>query len=236
MDEIRKHQLSHLLETEPFSLFNIDGGSLSRFNQALTHSSFANEKKEQGIDSVDNERLEFLGDRVLNLVVADYLYRKKRNFSEGEMTKRMEFTKNIHLGAIVRQLVPKFEDYILLGRGTCLTTNIIAGAFEAFIGALYLCYPIEKTCTIVQQLLSEEIDQFDPHANYIGQLQEYSLENKMPLPQYVEVSRKGPDNNRTFEFLVTIPVGQGRGEGKSKTAAKQKAALEVLKKINRIEL
>jgi ribonuclease-3 len=201
-------------------------GTIELCNRALTHRSYT------GWDH-SFERLEFLGDRVLNLVVARYLYDHPQLLSEGKMSRRMEFTKNKHLGAIVPTLNIGFEhpDLILRGKGTPLTTRIIAGAFEALAGTLYIRCGMKRTYNVLVAILADELEQFNPDTNYKGILQEYLMKKKEGMPEYSEISKIGPDNDRIYVYQVTLPGHGGRGEGRSKTEAQQRAAREVLENL-----
>jgi ribonuclease-3 len=195
-------------------------------NQALTHRSYAGWER-------SFERLEFLGDRVLNLVVARYFFDNPQLFSEGKMSRRMEFTKNKHLGAIVPTICIDFKspDLILRGKGTHLTTRIIASAFEALAGALYIRCGMKRTYALLIALLSDELEHFDPDTNYKGILQEYQMEREEKVPEYHEIAKIGPDNDRIFTYRVIIGGRTGEGTGRSKTEAQQEAAREMLIKL-----
>ncbi|MDD1678182.1 MAG: putative dsRNA-binding protein [Methanomicrobiales archaeon] len=195
-------------------------------DRALTHRSYA------GWDR-SYERLEFLGDRVLNLVVARFFYENPQILTEGRMSRRMEFTKNRHLGAIIPTLAIGFEDpdLILRGRGTPLTTRIIAGAFEALVGALYLRCGMMMTYSLLEKLLGPELEHFDPDTNFKGILQEHLMKQGKGLPDYQEIDVAGPNNDRTFTYRVIVEGRTGRGTGRSKTEAQQMAAENVLNKL-----
>jgi ribonuclease-3 len=224
MEQDRKDAITQLLAR--IGILDPQEATIELCNHALTHRSHGGWPR-------SNERLEFLGDRVLNLVVARYCYDNPQLFDEGKMSRRMEFTKNRHLGAIVPTLGIGFEDVdlILRGKGTHLTTRIIAGAFEALTGALYLRCGMEKTRALLLGLLTDELEHFDPNTNFKGVLQEYLMKRGEGVPEYREIAKIGPDNDRTFLYKVTVKGKTGEGQGRSKTEAEQMAARQVLEKL-----
>ncbi|HXW98986.1 MAG TPA: ribonuclease III domain-containing protein, partial [Methanomicrobiales archaeon] len=125
----RKRRLLKILERGGIRIDNPSTESFTLYNRALTHSSSENPSY---------ERLEFLGDRVLNLVVAKYLYDNKEEYQEGEMTKRMEFTNNDNLGDLIQNIGLFQANDIDIGKGSSLTHNIYADVFEAWTGVLFL--------------------------------------------------------------------------------------------------
>lgn len=228
----RKEKLLELLNKPNFRLGEISDEALELYDQALTHSSYAKEMKDKDIDIEyrDNERLEFLGNFVLGLVVSEYLY-EEFNYSEGEMTKRMEVVSDARLAQVVRKKGIGFEsDYIRLGKrrampGGKLEDSIIAGAVEALIGAIYLDRGLETVKRIILKLLSDEVKNFDPKKNYIGRLQELIQKKKLGDLKYIEKKITGPDHRPTFRAVVKISGREyGRGTGANKKAAKMKAA------------
>jgi ribonuclease III len=193
------------------------------FNRALTHSS---------TKKPSYERLEFLGDRVLNLIVAEYLYNKREGDTEGEMTKKMEFTNNENLGILVQKLALFHDDDIQMGKGAEVTTNIYADVFEATIGALFLDRGLPVTRDFVSDLLGHEIDLYDPSHNFKGRLQEYCQQHGLRMPRYIELEKTGPDHLSTLRIRVEVDNLPSEQEtGKSKIEAEQKAARKVLERI-----
>ncbi len=188
-------------------------------HKALTHSSY------EGWES-SNQRLEFVGDRVLNLILADYLFHRKQKMSEGDMSRRMDFAGNDNLGDLIPELGLNLEGNILCK--TALTPDIIADAFEALIGALYLCYPFEKIRDSIHQMLTDKIDSFNPDTNYIGRLQEIAMKNKMLLPDYKDLPEQGAPHQRVFTVRVTFQTKEGTGQGRSKREARQQAASKII--------
>ncbi len=175
----------------------------------------------------DFERLEFLGDRVLNLIISEYLYRNYPTLSEGEMTKRMVVVSNAYLDMIVPDFRPFIDKcspgFLLHRRGQ--VTAVTSDDFEAWIGMLYLSEGILRVKESVLMLMSEEIDRFDPERNYIGILQEYFQRHGDAPPQYELIRSDGPPHKPTFTFQVALADGRcGVGSGGNKTGAKQEAA------------
>ena len=236
MDEKRRAKIQELLSNPIFNIVNVKEGALNRYDQALTHSSYAKEMKDRGIECDDYERLEFFGNFVLNFVVSEYIFKFKKfkDDSEGCMTKRMEIVSNEILAEIIKEKKIGIEKHIQLGKGQDLEDSIVADAFEALIGAIYLEYgnqDLSKVREIVLSLLSDEIEHFNPERNYIGRLQEIVQINNLGDLQYKE-KKTGPDDRPTFRVVVEIsgkPCGEGTGN--SKRAAKMEAARAALNKV-----
>jgi ribonuclease-3 len=217
----RIRALKKFLSNPEIGIDNPSEKSLNRYNQALTHGSYT------GYDS-SYERLEFLGDRVLNLIIAQYLFEKNDEYHEGAMTKMMEFAKNENLQLCVQRIRLFPDDLIQLGKGTELTPNILADAFEAFLGALYLDKKFAATQEFVLKILSQEIENFNPSQNFIGQLQEYCQREKLEMPRYLAIRMEGPPHSPTFTYWVKVNDKTGKGEGRSVTEAEQIAARDAL--------
>ena len=200
--------------------------------QALTHSSYANEGKKH---LQNNERLEFLGDSVLSIVVAEHLFRNFKHIPEGELTRlraslvceqaHFEFSQKIHLG-----------DYLLLGKGEENTggrerPSIVSDAFEAVIAAVFLDGGMEEAKRYVLSFIPDDLTPEMAHslADYKTALQEIIQQNREEKVEYVLTSESGPDHNKTFEIEVRLNSNViGRGKGKSKKQAEQNAAKEAL--------
>ncbi len=200
--------------------------ALMRYHQALIHRSYIREKGEL---SGDNERLEFLGDRILNLIVAEFLFRNYPG-PEGELTARMEWTENRNLARAVTAADIGFEDLILVGKGQERTPRIIAGAFEAFVAALYLDLGLARTMIIIHRLMAEEMRKYRTDRNYKKMLQEFLQKQDSPLPEYNLEDRSGVPHHPRFTYTVTV-AGEviGRGSGRTKAEATQNAAREALR-------
>jgi ribonuclease-3 len=204
---------------------------------ALTHSSYANENKTDRLKS--NERLEFLGDAILNIAISEKIYFNKSELAEGEMTKvramvvcessLMKHAENIKLGK-----------YLLLGKGEELTggrsrASILSDAFESVIGAIYLDGGMESAKEFIylemNQLLEDSINgtiQLD----YKTKLQEIVQRNSESKIVYEIINEKGPDHDKVFVSQIKVnDLVIGVGEGKSKKEAEQQAAKEAMKKI-----
>jgi ribonuclease III len=201
---------------------------------AFVHRSYINEHKSV---KRHNERLEFLGDAVLELVVTEYLY---NNFSnpEGDLTNwRSALVKTESISEAAREL--GFESYLLMSRGEASSTGrsrqlILANSFESVIGAIYLDkgYDVAKNFIhdnlIVK--LPEIIEQklyIDPKSNF----QELAQEKEAITPRYEVIGEEGPDHAKTFTVVVKVGEKEwGRGLGSSKQIAQQEAAKDALKK------
>lgn len=200
--------------------------------QALSHSSYANEKKKQ---DGSNERLEFLGDSVLSIVVSDYLYKHLSQIAEGELTKiRASLVCEKSLYVFAQQI--SLGDYLYLGKGEENTggrerPSILADAFEAVIAAIYLDGGLEAASRHILRFMPEDIQhQKKPAFNdFKTILQEIVQKNPEEKVEYVLVGEEGPDHNKRFVVEVCLNSNViGRGKGKSKKEAEQLAAKEAL--------
>ncbi|WP_207952070.1 ribonuclease III [Paenibacillus turpanensis] len=210
---------------------------LNLLKQAFTHSSYSNEHRMGPIQN--NERLEFLGDAVLELAVSEYLYTVYPKKPEGELTKlRASIVCEPSLFRFAEDL--EFGRFVLLGKGEELTGGrtrpaLLADVFEAFIGALYLDQGFEASRLFLQKHLFAKLSgSGKPQVNdYKTQLQEYTQHRGMPQLEYKIVSEKGPAHDREFE--AEVYVGQtklGSGIGRSKKEAEQQAAAAALQMLN----
>ncbi|WP_077367394.1 ribonuclease III [Anaerosalibacter sp. Marseille-P3206] len=207
-------------------------------NRALTHSSYANEHKKSSISY--NERLEFLGDSVLSLIVSDYIYKKYPDYPEGDLTKlRAAVVCELALAYIAKNL--KLGDYLLLGKGEEATggrdrTSILADALEALIGAIYLDRGLEASKQFVINLLENEIIQAakegDLFTDYKTKLQETLQKTSKSKIEYKIEKEVGPDHDKKFYMSAIINSEVcGRGWGRNKKEAEQMAAKEVLNRM-----
>ena len=206
---------------------------------ALTHSSYANENRMSGKACECNERLEFLGDSVLSLIVAEYIFRKFKNRPEGELTKiRAQVVCSRSLSSFANEI--SLGSYLYLGKGE--ETNdgrnkptILENAFEALVAAIYLDsgLSLDTAAKFVLPLLEKNIEQasVDQMAHdYKTSLQHFvqSSSGKDKI-QYVLVGECGPDHEKIFEVEVRLNSNVvGKGSGKSKREAEQNAAKEAL--------
>ena len=208
--------------------------NLALLTRALTHRSYVNENP----DSLeDNERLEFLGDAVLDFVVGAWVYNRFPEMREGELTKiRSAIVRNDQLAIFARRL--NLGPALRLGRGEFASggrqrDGLLGSLFEALIGALYLDAGLEAVEKFVSPLLDEAqefiLDEIhDPKS----QLQEWAQSEKMGTPQYVTVGSTGPDHARVFEVEVRIQgLTYGRGHGSSKQVAARIAAQTALETL-----
>ena len=202
-------------------------------NTALTHSSYAKERKSQHIKY--NERLEFLGDAMLSVIVSDYIFLHCPDLPEGELTKLraslvcekslFEFAKKIDLGSFL--VLSKGERK----NGGAERPSIVSDAFEALIAAVYLDGGIEPATKHVLNFIIPAIksSKKPQMKDYKTTLQEIIQKNPGERLEYVPVSESGPDHNKHFVFEVHLNSNViGRGGGKSKKEAEQQAAREAL--------
>jgi ribonuclease-3 len=207
--------------------------------QAVTHTSFLNESGQTG--DADNERLEFLGDAVLNLVVSEYLVSTFSQATEGELSKlRARLVSEETLAGAARRL--RLGDALRLGKGETITrgnekASILADAFEAVLASVYLDGGFQAAAACVKLNLSEELascdQQIPGRGDFKTDLQELCQRRFETLPQYRPKAEVGPDHEKTFEVEVLIRgIGYGLGRGKSKKEAEQMAAQHALERLN----
>ena len=200
-------------------------------HEALSHSSYANEGKR----TRSNERLEFLGDSVLSIIVAKHLFTHYTHLPEGELTKlraSLVCEKSLHGFACDFGL----GEFLLLGKGEELTggrerPSIIADAFEALLAAIYLDGGMEQARKFVLQFIPEHLNpkQAKGLNDYKTTLQEIIQQNKEEKIEYVPIEETGPDHDKTFVVEVHLNSNViGTGRGKSKKQAEQFAAKEAL--------
>ncbi len=199
--------------------------------QALTHSSFVNEQRIKKLP--DYERLEFLGDAVLELTTSDFLFRRFPDVREGELTKRRA---SIVCGSSLAQCAENISlgEYILMGRGDESAggrhkENMISDVMEAVIGAIYLDGGFKKAVAFIQRFVLSDFEEKRLFYDSKTLLQEYVQKEKGAVLDYVLVNEYGPDHSR--EFVVEARVNGntvGKGIGKTKKGAEQQAAYEAL--------
>jgi len=195
---------------------------------ALTHSSYANENKKSG--SYSNERLEFLGDSVLGMTVAEYIFKGKPKMPEGRMTKlRAELVCEKSLAALALKF--GLGEYIMLGRGEERgggrhRPSILADAFEAVLAAVYLDGGFEPVMQLIAEHLAPQADMPEPeYTDYKTALQEIIQEKAGQNLVYHISDESGPDHLKSFTVEVRLNgVCLGQGVGKSKKEAEQMAA------------
>jgi len=205
---------------------------------ALTHSSYAHENKNLNLSH--NQRLEFLGDAVLELAVSDYLFKNYPSFPEGALTKiRAGIVCEPSLFIIAREM--KLGEYILMGKGEerCggrKRPSILADAMEALIGAIYVDQGMEKAFDFIMERLKPVIDEVLKNGglnkDYKTQLQEL-VQRKSENPLFYEIIEEyGPDHSKTFVAAVNCQGKTwGSGSGRTKKEAEQAAARDALEKM-----
>lgn len=209
--------------------------------EALTHSSYANEKKSRRIH---NERLEFLGDSVLSLIVTEYMYKNYPKCSEGKLSKiRAGLVCEKSLYEISARL--SIREYIFLGKGEELTggrnrVSILSDVLEAIIGGIYIDGGIEKSrefiLTQFKKLIDEAIKEENYFADYKTLLQEILQKDSSDSIEYILKDEKGPDHDKIFYTQVVYREKVlGEGVGKNKKSSEQMAAKDALKRRFSIE-
>jgi len=210
--------------------------NLALLTRALTHRSYVNEY--EAVE--DNERLEFLGDAVLDFIVGAWVYNRFPEMPEGDLTKiRSALVRNDHLAKFARKL--ELGKALRLGRGEASSggrnrDNLLGSAFEALIGALYLDAGLDAVHAFVNPILEDVRESIlnqiqDPKS----ELQEWTQSQKLGAPHYRVVSTNGPDHAVTFEIAVEIAgVEKGHGSGTSKSSAEHAAAKNAMKNLGLI--
>ena len=203
---------------------------------ALTHSSYANENRASGI--VCNERLEFLGDSVLGVTVADFLYRHFPDMPEGRMTRlRAELVCEQSLHRVALEL--HLGDYLRLGKGEehnggRKRASILSDAVEAVIAAMYLDAGMETAAGFIHRCLLDDVRAIETptFTDYKTSLQELVQRHSGQVLSYELVGEEGPDHAKTFRVQVCLngdPIG--RGTGRTKKEAEQTAAANALEAL-----
>ncbi len=206
--------------------------NITLLENALTHSSYANEAH---TSYGSNERLEFLGDAVLSVIVADYIYKNFGKLPEGELTKlRASLVCEKSLYTFSKQL--GVGEYLKLGKGETANggaerPSILADAFEAILAAVYLDGGMDEARKIVMRFILEELKHTDDEVfkDYKTCLQEVIQRNPEERLSYVLIAESGPDHDKRFTVEVHLNSNVlGTGVGKSKKLAEQAAAKEAL--------
>lgn len=204
--------------------------------QAFVHRSYINENKESGLEH--NERLEFLGDAVLELVITDYLYKQYPDKNEGQMTSYRSALVNATTCAEVATALD-INDFLLLSKGEMKDTGrarqyILANTLEAIIGAIYLDQGYEVAKEFIYKNISPLIDDIISKGTWIDSkslFQEKAQEMESVTPAYKTIKETGPDHDK--RFMVGVYLGKelvASGEGESKQDAEQEAARKGLEK------
>ena len=213
---------------------------ISLLDNAMTHRSFANENQE--LSCKDNERLEFLGDAVLELCISDILMKKFPDHTEGQLSKLraslvreqslVELAKKFHVG-----------DSLLLGKGEKFSggrtkNSILSDTFEAVIAAIYLDSGYEKAYKLINDLFQPLIEnRFDKtiYRDYKTHVQEISQNRFKVIPQYTLIHKYGPDHDKIFQMKLSISdIITTTGIGKNKKEAEQQAAKKAIEELEKI--
>lgn len=239
LDDHRRQEIDQLLyslEIEPPE----SQQSYQLYHHALTHSSYTYENKLSPLDNY--ERLEFLGDAVLKLVVSDYLFDRFPNYREGELTKiRAVVVSDATLAKFAVQI--NLGLYIIFGgsearSGGAEKPSNLACAFESLLGALFLDGRLADANELLVNLLVEEVTKVDLNPtknNYKAVLQELTQAENRGLPDYITIKETGPAHKRTF-YIDVIVEGEvlGHGQGNSKKEAQQSAAKLALEALGEL--
>lgn len=207
--------------------------------QAITHKSYLNEARERF--QKDNERFEFLGDAVLDLVISQDLLLNYPDTPEGELSKmKARIVSETALAKVARRL--EIGRYLLLGRGEEITQgrtkpSLLANALEAILAAIYLDGGLDSARHVIQKIFKSEFEELlktEAFTDYKTELQELCQRDYEILPTYTVLTESGPDHQKTFEVQISIKGGvYGRGIGRSKKEAEQQAAREALEKLKK---
>lgn len=210
---------------------------ISFLEQALMHRSFINEKSDHDIKN--NERLEFLGDAVLSAVISHLLSRRFPDADEGTLSKfRAKLVNENTLAKLAADI--ELGKYLLLGKGEELTggrekPSILSDAYEAVIAAVYLDGGFDKAFSAISgqfSVIMEDVSMEEVAMDYKTELQKQSQELFKVAPTYELISETGPEHNKIFEIEVLVKGERfGKGYGKAKKEAEQRAAMEALGKL-----
>lgn len=207
--------------------------------QAMTHSSYANEHKAKGYH--DNERLEFLGDAVLEVVSSEFLFRNYPALPEGDLTKlRASIVCEPTLALCARAL--DLGDFLLLGKGEEHTggrkrDSIVSDAMEALIGAIYLDGGFASAKEFVHRFIMTDIEHKKLFYDSKTILQEIVQANFKEVISYRLIGEEGPDHDKSFH--VAVSIGEkvyGLGTGRTKKAAEQDAAYQSILKLHKMNI
>lgn len=237
LDKTRKEQLAGLLKSLDIKRTR----QYELYDRALTHSSYTYENKLSGIDNY--ERLEYLGDAVLKLLVSEYLFERFPDYREGDLTKiRAVVVSDAKLAQLAEQM--NLGEYIIFGASEARSggrkkVSNLACAFEALLGALFLDGKILEARELIRNQLEHmvtETDMSKTKENYKAALQELTQLDGGMLPIYRTVKETGPSHNRVFMVEVSIQGEvMGVGSGRSKKEAQQLAARQALEAMNELE-
>lgn len=215
--------------------YNISNQQL--FIQALSHRSYIQYSDDHS--AISNERLEFLGDAVLNLVVGEHLYRKYTDAPEGDLTKiRSRLVNRKAINSFARAL--HLEDFILMSQSASQVAEkgldtILSDAYEAVIGAIYIDGGYTEAKKFIQHNILDALELGTVNIedeNYKSLLLEHTQAEGLGIPRYMTINQAGPEHDRTFTVEVFIgDSSYGVGSGKSKKDAEQHASAEALQRL-----
>jgi len=204
------------------------------FDQALTHRSWVNEHKGE---RTSNERLEFLGDAILEFVVSREIYNKFSDKEEGYLTAlRANLVNTVALGEFAKKINLGTALYLSKGEedsGGRINSSLLADTVEAIIGAIFIDRGLPDSENFIKENIMAEVDKkaSEPLKDPKSRLQEYVQSQGFSAPKYKVVEESGPDHSKKFVIDVMVNNSPwGRGDGKSKGSAEQAAALQALEK------
>ncbi|PKL65743.1 MAG: hypothetical protein CVV32_00650 [Methanomicrobiales archaeon HGW-Methanomicrobiales-3] len=250
MDDSRRQQLVRLLNDPLIQLDITDIGLLLHVDQALTHRSYAKEQRDKGLPCEDYERMEFSGDCILDFVIGHELYTSFPKLSkeviqrfpkyEGKeeelLTDLLHGMTNDNSLSMIASKIPSFDECILRGGGVNLEDSVRAGAFEAFIAAIYEIGGIGATTTVVKRLFRDRFGQAEPIVSYKNELQECVQRRERTgningiIGYQTRPDPDTPENNKWHISEVFVKLSEkdlelwGRGRGKKAKDAEAAAA------------
>ena len=221
--------------------FDISFKSEALLMEAMTHSSYANEHKE--MKGIYNERIEFLGDAVLELTISDWLFRQFPHFQEGQLTKlRAQIVCEDSLSLLAKEC--SLNKYLLLGKGETLSGGrekpaILCDVFEAFIGALYLDKGVNEVQRFLNLVVIPKIKngRYELITDFKTELQEYLQQNGPVHIRYELVKEEGPSHDKIFTVQLIVDGKKYKtASGKTKKAAEQMAAKLTMEELTKSSL
>ena len=221
--------------------FDISFNNEALLMEAMTHSSYTNEHKE--MKGIYNERIEFLGDAVLELTISDWLFRQFPHFQEGQLTKlRAQIVCEDSLSLLAKEC--SLNEYLLLGKGETLSGGrekpaILCDVFEAFIGALYLDKGVNEIQRFLNLVVIPKIKngRYELITDFKTELQEYLQQNGPVHIRYELVKEEGPSHDKTFTVQLIVDGKKYKtASGKTKKAAEQMAAKLTMEELTHSSL
>ena len=221
--------------------FDISFKNEALLMEAMTHSSYANEHKE--MKGIYNERIEFLGDAVLELTISDWLFRQFLHFQEGQLTKlRAQIVCEDSLSLLAKEC--SLNEYLLLGKGETLSGGrekpaILCDVFEAFIGALYLDKGVNEVQRFLNLVIIPKIKngRYELITDFKTELQEYLQQNGPVHIRYELVKEEGPSHDKIFTVQLIVDGKKHKtASGKTKKAAEQMAAKLTMEELTQSSL